>query len=469
RSVRLSFGFALVLAVAAPGVVSADPAVRFNEHGVAIFCDAAGPEGELHLFGVTSSEFGDFAELFASAAPVDPEAPPDVSGTTDAVTVVEAGGGATFTITIPLGMDVGNAIVDAVLTPTGEVITLEPFRDGNRWVKTTGTIAVMEVTGTLDLPGDLPDFSLSDLGCGGEIFDVEVFETQPHAFVIENEGVIVDCTWASDGTFAHLFAVNDSFGTFAEASLFTEGVVDLFGSTEEVTLDGTSLEVDIPLFNFITEEPESASASSTLTASGDPVTSIVISQNSREKVTQQLLIPDGTLNFSTGDAFVMDAENCVAFEIESHAVFTGPAGPKPGGGAPVNDMPDGAIPLDIGDSLNAQTRGAALQPEPQVTTCPAPDDGVGQTVWYSFTGTGGAVTIDTAGSNFDTVIAVYDDELVELACNDDVEFGPIGFTFQAALTIDTVEDATYYVQAGGYMNPFEGVGAQFGRLRISLE
>ena len=366
RSVRLSFGFALLLAVAAPAAVSADPAARFTEHGVAIFCDAAGPEGELHLFGVTSSEFGDFAELFAWAAPVDPEAPPDISGTTDVVTVVETGGGATFSISIPLvdpdGMDVGEAILDAVLTPTGEVITLEPFRDGNRWIKTTGTIAVMEVSGTLDLPGDFPDFSLADLGCGGEIFDVDVHETQPHAFVVKNEGVIVDCTWESDDTFAHLFAVNDSFGKFAEASLFTEGVVDLFGSTEEVNLDGTSLEVDIPLFDFLTEDPASASASSTLTPSGDPVTSIVVSQNSRERVTQQLLIPDGTLSFSTGDAFVMDAENCVAFEIESHAAFAAPAGPMAGGGAPVNDTPDGAIPLDAGDSLNAQTRGAALEP-----------------------------------------------------------------------------------------------------------
>ena len=104
-----------------------------------------------------------------------------------------------------------------------------------------------------------------------------------------------------------------------------------------------------------------------------------------------------------------------------------------------------------------------------MTTCPSPDDGVGHSLWYSFTGTGDEVTIDTAGSNFDTVIAVYDDEFVELACNDDVEFGPVGFTFQAALTVDTVEGATYYVQAGGYMNPFEGVDAQFGRLRISLE
>ena len=101
-----------------------------------------------------------------------------------------------------------------------------------------------------------------------------------------------------------------------------------------------------------------------------------------------------------------------------------------------------------------------------MTTCPAPDDAFGHTLWYSFTGTGGEVTIDTAGSNFDTVVAVYDDGLNELACIDDIEFDPIGGSFQASLTIDTVEGATYYVQAGGFVS-FEG-GAEFGRLRVRI-
>jgi hypothetical protein len=459
--------------MATPAAVSADPVIRFSEHGVFISCDASGPEGDLHLSAGTSSEFGASAELFAWAAPVDPESPPDVSGTSDMVTVVEAGGGATLTTTIPLvdpdGMDVGDAIVTATLTPTGEVLTLEPFREGNRWIKTTGTVAFMEVTGTLVLPGDLPDFALEDLGCGGEIFDVEVFETQPHAFVFANEGIVVDCFWESDGTFAHLFAVNDGFGTYAETSLFIEGEHDIFGSTEEVSLDATSLAVDIPVFDFLNEEEGTASATATLTPEGEPVTSIVISQTGRDRLTEQLLIPDGTLTFLTGDQFAMDAENCLATEFDVHAIDSPSAGPKPGGKAPVNDTPEGAIPIEIGDSLNAQTRGAAPEPELQVTTCPAFDDAFGRTLWYTFTGTGGEVTIDTAGSNFDTMVAVYDEELVELACNDDVEFGPVGFTFQAAVTVDTIEGATYYVQAGGFLNIFEGLEAEFGRLRLSIE
>ena len=33
--------------------------------------------------------------------------------------------------------------------------------------------------------------------------------------------------------------------------------------------------------------------------------------------------------------------------------------------------------------------------------------GWGRTVWFSFEGTGGPITVDPGGSNFDTVVAVY--------------------------------------------------------------
>jgi hypothetical protein len=58
-----------------------------------------------------------------------------------------------------------------------------------------------------------------------------------------------------------------------------------------------------------------------------------------------------------------------------------------------------------------------------------------------------------------------------LACNDDVNFDSIGGTFQAALTIDTVEGATYYIQAGGFDGGvLSGEPApEFGRLRIRID
>jgi hypothetical protein len=68
------------------------------------------------------------------------------------------------------------------------------------------------------------------------------------------------------------------------------------------------------------------------------------------------------------------------------------------------------------------------------------------------------VTIDTAGSDFDTALAVYADEggeLVQVACVDDVE------TLQAVVTVDTVAGVTYYIQAGGFAD-------SFGTLVLSL-
>ena len=47
----------------------------------------------------------------------------------------------------------------------------------------------------------------------------------------------------------------------------------------------------------------------------------------------------------------------------------------------------------------------------------------GFTAWWTFNGTGGQVTIDTAGSTFDTVLAVYTGSpgsFTQVACVDDV-------------------------------------------------
>jgi hypothetical protein len=465
----------LVMAVglmAVPAAVSADPLVRFSEHAVNLFCDAHGEEGELHLFVGVSSEFGPAANLEAWLGPVEPGSPPDFTGFTQNVQLVEAAGGATLTATIPLvdavGTALGDVVVTAILTPTGDSFALEPFRDGNRWIKTTGTVTLMAVSGTLDAPGDLPDFQLADLGCGGEIVDAEVFETAPHAFVFDNQGTFVDCVWESDGTFAHLFAVNDVFGPYAEATLRVQGQHSIFGSGTPTTLDGTTLEATIPLFDSLTGDEETATASAILSPMGEPVSSTFLSQTGRNRVTEQRLIPDGVLAFSTGDSFMLDAEHCFSATFDVSFVGTAPSGPKVGGRVPANDTADGAQPIAIGGVVNDHTRGASPEPELPVMTCPEPDDAFGHTLWYSFTGTGGEVTIDTAGSDFDTVVAVYDDDLNELACVDDIEFEPIGGSLQAAVTIETVEGATYYVQAGGFLSPFPDAQAEFGRLRIRV-
>ncbi|MCI0399459.1 MAG: pre-peptidase C-terminal domain-containing protein [Chloroflexi bacterium] len=71
-----------------------------------------------------------------------------------------------------------------------------------------------------------------------------------------------------------------------------------------------------------------------------------------------------------------------------------------------------------------------------------------RTVWYRFTpAVSGWVTIETIGSNYDTVLAIYAGScasMVQLACNDD----EVGFTSQVAVSV--VAGQTYYVEVADW-------------------
>ena len=75
--------------------------------------------------------------------------------------------------------------------------------------------------------------------------------------------------------------------------------------------------------------------------------------------------------------------------------------------------------------------------------------------------------LDTAGSSFDTALAVYqkqDGELLEIGCADDVEqdYPFPTQTLQARLDVPTTAGRTHYVQVAG-------VYADYGRLVLSLD
>lgn len=84
---------------------------------------------------------------------------------------------------------------------------------------------------------------------------------------------------------------------------------------------------------------------------------------------------------------------------------------------------------------------ATVEPDEPEPWC-AP---ISNTVWYRIelpkkTG----VVIDTAGSSFDTVLAVYDANLQHIACNDDME------DLQARLGFEASRRTTYYLQVGAF-------------------
>jgi hypothetical protein len=123
--------------------------------------------------------------------------------------------------------------------------------------------------------------------------------------------------------------------------------------------------------------------------------------------------------------------------------------PAPTGGAPSDGLagaPLLAVPTTVAPFSNA---GFGLDGgEPQ--TCA----GIGGTVWFKVQApASGTLSVNTAGSSFDTVLAVYSGpatasgfgELSNLGCVDDTPSSS-----QAAISIPVPAGATVYVQVGGY-------------------
>jgi Putative metal-binding motif len=138
---------------------------------------------------------------------------------------------------------------------------------------------------------------------------------------------------------------------------------------------------------------------------------------------------------------------------------------------PANDASGNAAELTLGDPQSVVTDDATTQANEAFVpgsnySCNdatgayrTDNDGsqMGKTVWYSFIGDGGPVVVTTAGSNFDTVIAVYRPTL-QAVCDDDS-----GSTL-SRLTFDTVDGTEYLVQVGGY----HGVSADSGTAVVAV-
>ena len=462
---------AAVLMSMLPGAAFAGAATKFTDHDVAAFCgdafDGGFWDGSLDSSALNGESAG--FELWLDPA-IAFEDPQTALGFVDSVDVTVGASDVLFSATVPANDFDGNPLGDATLVATmafdGPVQILGGQDFGNHHSRVQGTFQHLVGTGTLTLGGI--GYTVT---CDGGITDVTEFDTNPTSFIFDNAGVIIDCFWETADGLAAMFATDDIFGFAADAYLLGSGVE--LGSIGQWSgsIDAGGFSLDIGLQDLFSGDPASASASADFTPIGDPVTSVLIQDTGHVKEIDQALDPSGTLTFSTGDTFPITGDHCNAKQFAVHAIHTQPSGPKPGA-VPPNDTIAGAIALKVGSRLNAQTVGTANDPEIQVSTCPQGfGDAFGHTLWYTVQGTGGPITVDTAGSNMDTVVAVFVADgvggLAEVACNDDVDFDPIGSTFQAAVTLDTEAGVTYWIEAGGFMNPFVGI-AESGRLRLRI-
>jgi len=141
--------------------------------------------------------------------------------------------------------------------------------------------------------------------------------------------------------------------------------------------------------------------------------------------------------------------NAVGYAISANALLTVTAPPFTVVGWGNNSNGQATVPARSGFSgTQILNTGGGCAPEDPV--CGAP---IGCSVFFSLVPPDpGTLFLNTAGSSFDTVMAVYRRSptnplvLVQVACNDDIGTGPL----TSALSIPVMAGVTYLVQVGGY-------------------
>lgn len=114
---------------------------------------------------------------------------------------------------------------------------------------------------------------------------------------------------------------------------------------------------------------------------------------------------------------------------------------------PANAFCDGALPIDCGVSVEADTQGSFLQPG---ITCGASDI-TSPGLWFSLIGNGGTVTLSTCGAaDFDTKISVYTGPCTAPACVAGVDDSPGCTGNTTEVTFPTTAGVQYLVLVHGY-------------------
>jgi hypothetical protein len=489
RRVLVLAAMAALIIGTIPSVAGAARADRFTEDGLGMACLLQSEEqGTVYMESQVTAEYGGFAGLYWWEPGLEPfsDLPTLISGENTVTASVE---GNSMDASMELyvfvddpegnnyGDPAGQATLSAIFELKGEPIYYSDRSHGsNAQFRYESVQQPLTATGSLTLPSATYD-DLSE--CQAVREHVTFFATNPDTFIERSDGIGLTCEWTDADRSVLLFAnterssetyseliVTDASGEYfssGDASLTTEA----FSAAWELRSPGgggdiVPAAVDGEIFG-------SATASATLTPTGEGDRIIDRSHDQMTKFTYEILAVSGELSVTTqlGTAnLAMDGEHCTANTADVLARFSSP---HAAGGRPLaNDLPGDAEPIDIGQSVSVSTAGTDTEPE---APCLIDEEGgqfeipFGHTAWWTMAGTGGDVTVDTAGSDFDTVVGVYvlqGEELVQVGCVDDVFVEEEGGTLQARLTVATEAEVTYLIQAGGY-------GGSTGQLELSLQ
>lgn len=485
RIPAVAISAALLLVASFPGVAGAAPPEQVHDAQTDVFCEALTSDAGTAFVAVGVSEtFGSFADLAFWAPSAGPETNPPTWITSFGEASLSADGTqltASFELVElieppdesepPVGDPVGTAALTATLSPIGDPESFSfSGRDGNRRFSVEGTSQQLAVSGRLELPGGVVFDDLS--GCFASHQVTDTWSTSPNAFVASFGDRSISCEWMTESATVGLWAQALPGGAFAELSV-TDASGSLIGFTEAAVLTTREFSAtwDLLAWDMASEAAEvvgSAQASAELTR-GERINEMHRDGDFRIKISGSQLLVDGSLALETPAGSLvlpMDQSTCSAQDVRFQQIITNPNGGR--GPRLPNDTPAGALLLAPGETVEVRrTGGAALEPEAPCTI-DDPEFGqsevpIGRTVWYTVTGTGGELTVDTAGSDFDTVLGVYTGDggtFTQVACVDDV-FGEEFFSLQAAVTFATEAGLTYYVQAGGF-------AGEAGTLQLSV-
>ena len=469
---------AILLLAATAGGASAARAFKETEHLQDIGCDGVvTPDGEAFFFASLSDLFGTDGNIAVFAG--DPEDPDLVWSRDDGRDVEMTFDPTGVTAAIPV-LPSGEALIRATLEPADPVDFADHGKDGNSSYRTSATGTFYAVTGTLTLPGG-DEVALNPADCSASDVILRSFFSRPHAFVRSFSSSGGSCQLVNDqGDAADVFLGHDADDgfLFLDAFVVDDGgdAVEAVGST---ILDGPTATIPIDEYDVETGEPtgDTGLAELSLSESDTRIDYVARWSNVRVRVTGSLIDVDGTLTTSLGS---FDLDGCFIATTRTKEIVRPTNGPKPGGRVPANDLPSGAIALGPGSKASVSTKGAAVASEAGYPCMLLEDnDGnfvtvpVEHTVWYTVAGTGREITVDTSGSSFDTVVAVYagaPDDAATVGCVDDVRLEPIGRSVQAAVTVPTVAGTTYWVQIGGFQEGAIGPNPNvpYGSLRVAV-
>lgn len=461
---------AIAAMLGAPAGAAAKAPDRGSDTFIEVYCESlVGSAGAATLFASSSAAFGGDAYTSFWAGASEPYgSAPDLDRDYEASATVAYAGGV-MSATVPLVDDAfqpaGSATVSATLAVGGPTESFEDaFRDGNIWYRQSGTVTPMSVTGSLVFPGGAT-FDLA--GCTGVEVSLTFFGTNPNAHVFRFEDRYAECALDfGDGVEGFVFMrLEGESDVFIDAALFRpDGTgIAMFGIG---TLTGGAIDATLEAFDPGTGDPlGTGSLQATVTATGERFSYTLTAANGRSRVAGDVYDVEGSITFP-GHA-PQSLADCIAADQTIKDIFTNQQGPKPSGKAPKNDLPTGAITLAPGARTSTATRGAS--PAAEAAFDCLGDLPVGHTVWYRIVGTGGTITVDTAGSDYDTVAAVYTSPSAGTytpladACVDDVPLRPVGRTLQSAVSFATTAGATYYVQIGGFPE-----FVTYGNLRVAV-